>query len=1214
MKKVKFRNVKELYGASGEVFDAKITPVRNGSHRMQGPADAADHIAELNMPSDYTGKGAGNQHCSSGKLHVKEESGSCDMSASPSSSFLLSEQQASPVGRKTDGDLSDNTSREKVCSHVDPDILSGTSSGYNRKQHLSSEISNHASASSSHDSFSENEESKDTPRASDISVCTEVKVDGFQTASTNLKAAQSHERHFSNQCQTSKEMEAFSDNISCISGSKCSEKVTVDSNSDIEKNVEHSSASVDCYPSAEKAVDCVVARKHVDVMEKSYPRNQIKLNKESLKAVDFTSNKLDLSEISSEKNSHFGASSMKGEPSECSVDQVEPPLARVETLMIHNQMHDVKCYMKTTKCEVNDGEVAAELDKSLQEKENFKLPIGDESNACGNAWQTQQVNQGDASGHLEDEVKVCDICGDVGREDMLAICSKCNDGAEHIYCMRVKLNKVPEGEWMCEECVEEDEIAKQRHDEYEKDKTVRLKGSSLTETELNAGNSNTDKKILEMKNKSLDGNKVRKFENSYHLPVKRPLGNAEDMSMTKRRAVIESASSPKPSKFFIKAGAHLDNAFKKLGCLSKSKSFNSVDSKLKFQHVDGGAEKQNFAKGSVVTGNVKSISRVLGKSKSLNNASFNRISTGDSKVRELPFRSANIEDLKRSVQGKERNSVVTKIESRLHSPSATTPGAYAAHTSCSGDRIVKPCVETRLVPLSRPKCQAKSSSSPKSASGYHHRDSVSEKQYRLANDVIQDAEHPKVNNSSPTLPSGQLSSGKDIFIADIPSLVSTIPRLDYIWQGGFQIQRRGSLSSCDGMQAHLSTSASPKVLEVVEKFPQKILVEQVPRLSMWPSQFQENQAKEDNIALYFFAEDLKSYETNYKGLLESMTRGDLGLRGNVNGVELLIFSSTLLPEKSQRWNKFFFLWGVFKARRINCQEGAVLRETACTSSLNLAPSGSQNKSFFLHSSDILHTSNSQSDEPHTLHSLSAPELLALSSERQTKICKNEETSPQCKISDREKSDRQLIVADALVKNEQLPIELQYFQGKERDSKRKHEIDLNRECDVDGFEDDEELVCKRMRKSGGMVKCDDLGSSGDGRVYNNLRYTVDSGLVENRSAVNTIPQLVSARHKKQLQSTIQSFISSGAERRSSREPGIMTLFPEILDHEDKENKHSGTMTSVGNGDCSPCLSLSLALPFTEEKAVSRTDSEVEQLFPGCDGIDTSLSLFGNSRNC
>lgn len=59
-----------------------------------------------------------------------------------------------------------------------------------------------------------------------------------------------------------------------------------------------------------------------------------------------------------------------------------------------------------------------------------------------------------------------------------------------------------------------------------------------------------------------------------------------------------------------------------------------------------------------------------------------------------------------------------------------------------------------------------------------------------------------------------------------------------------------------GIQAHLSTCASPKVLEVVSKFPPKITLDEAPRLSAWPRQFHENGAKDDNIALYFFAKDV----------------------------------------------------------------------------------------------------------------------------------------------------------------------------------------------------------------------------------------------------------------------------------------------------------------------------------------------------------------------
>ncbi|KAJ7530720.1 hypothetical protein O6H91_14G016200 [Diphasiastrum complanatum] len=52
----------------------------------------------------------------------------------------------------------------------------------------------------------------------------------------------------------------------------------------------------------------------------------------------------------------------------------------------------------------------------------------------------------------EEDVKVCDICGDAGYENFLAICSACSEGAEHIYCMRTRLMEKPKGNWFCENC------------------------------------------------------------------------------------------------------------------------------------------------------------------------------------------------------------------------------------------------------------------------------------------------------------------------------------------------------------------------------------------------------------------------------------------------------------------------------------------------------------------------------------------------------------------------------------------------------------------------------------------------------------------------------------------------------------------------------------------------------------------------------------------
>ncbi|GMP70925.1 hypothetical protein CsSME_00029550 [Camellia sinensis var. sinensis] len=181
----------------------------------------------------------------------------------------------------------------------------------------------------------------------------------------------------------------------------------------------------------------------------------------------------------------------------------------------------------------------------------------------------------------------------------------------------------------------------------------------------------------------------------------------------------------------------------------------------------------------------------------------------------------------------------------------------------------------------------------------------------------------KTGAISPVVP----SNGKP-FRRDLPShalasvsvllKMSAVPEHEYIWQGGFEVHKRGKLPELhDGIQAHLSTCASPKVFDVLNKFPSKILLNEVPRFSMWPVQFQETGVKEDNIALYFFAKDLESYEKSYKSLLETMMKNDLALKGNFEGVELLIFPSNHLPEKSQRWNMLFFLWGVFRGKKVN---------------------------------------------------------------------------------------------------------------------------------------------------------------------------------------------------------------------------------------------------------------------------------------------------------
>ncbi|XP_062201726.1 ASI1-immunoprecipitated protein 2-like isoform X2 [Phragmites australis] len=169
------------------------------------------------------------------------------------------------------------------------------------------------------------------------------------------------------------------------------------------------------------------------------------------------------------------------------------------------------------------------------------------------------------------------------------------------------------------------------------------------------------------------------------------------------------------------------------------------------------------------------------------------------------------------------------------------------------------------------------------------------------------------------MPSDQRDESSQGFSTGGEPIASTVPELDYIWQGGFELWRTGrSPELCDGFQAHLSCSASQSVLEVAKKFPSKVQLEELPRQNSWPTQFQESGPTYDNVGLFFFARDVQSYENHYSKLVENMLKNDLVLRGSVDTVELLIFPSNILSKNFQRWNMLYFLWGVFRVSRKDC--------------------------------------------------------------------------------------------------------------------------------------------------------------------------------------------------------------------------------------------------------------------------------------------------------
>ncbi|KAG2249438.1 hypothetical protein Bca52824_089066 [Brassica carinata] len=67
---------------------------------------------------------------------------------------------------------------------------------------------------------------------------------------------------------------------------------------------------------------------------------------------------------------------------------------------------------------------------------------------------TYDSNSDELNNTDEEEVNVCDTCGVQGFTNKLAICDNCGVGAEHTYCMAVKLEDIPK-RWSCNDCVED---------------------------------------------------------------------------------------------------------------------------------------------------------------------------------------------------------------------------------------------------------------------------------------------------------------------------------------------------------------------------------------------------------------------------------------------------------------------------------------------------------------------------------------------------------------------------------------------------------------------------------------------------------------------------------------------------------------------------------------------------------------------------------------
>ncbi|XP_012574538.1 ASI1-immunoprecipitated protein 2 isoform X6 [Cicer arietinum] len=636
--------------------------------------------------------------------------------------------------------------------------------------------------------------------------------------------------------------------------------------------------------------------------------------------------------------------------------------------------------------------------------------------------------------HSVSKVRVCDTCGDLGREYLLASCKKCTDGAQHTYCMCVQLNKVPKS-WTCEECMPREGAGSSMQDTVQK-VARRMKGR-LLEKQINHESIKGSKKIRSPNDRKSRTNDVSSTSRS---KLKRHGDPLKDQEMKKTRAVEKSFVAPSSSKPCNNSLIVLA-----LPCQVKTKSIKSIvcsspqkfcdyQDKEKVPHACGDREhvkslprlgKSGWARKtsdiSPEASNSQNYS-TLSRKKSPESSNSCNHSTLGRKPPSKKFGELKLEETKSVTPPKLTSYVVVKEEGL---PYCDYQDKGKSSHACGDREHLR-----SLAKLGKNgKARATSDLSPEASNSHNHSTLSSKKSFKASNSpnhstlgsqlksssskaanlktkeksakagclqkqkdgsnqVFHDNRKGKGKIGNETISSGDgdtLFSGssfrnfdvdssakldhrlqasnfdthkdtdylnekkrKESRQAEDPTEATTaimeghafdewsrlrdlalieatilsqshlIPEFHYSWLGKFQIHSsEGIARTCDGFQAHLSTCPSVKVLEVVYKLPEIIILEELPRLRIWPSQFMGAQVTMENIDLHFFAKDVNSYNTYYSGLMTYMTKHDLALKGNLDGAELLIFPSNILPKEIQRWNDLLFFWGVFKERKAN---------------------------------------------------------------------------------------------------------------------------------------------------------------------------------------------------------------------------------------------------------------------------------------------------------
>lgn len=161
----------------------------------------------------------------------------------------------------------------------------------------------------------------------------------------------------------------------------------------------------------------------------------------------------------------------------------------------------------------------------------------------------------------------------------------------------------------------------------------------------------------------------------------------------------------------------------------------------------------------------------------------------------------------------------------------------------------------------------------------------------------------------------QATATDDLIIA-LEGHVDAKPIADPIWRGNLIFcDKSKTIGRVNGLLAHLSNIASPKVLDEMKFFPHVLSADLLPRSEVWPNSFKEEGPTDESIALYFFPGNRRLSIKAFDKLVDDIICTEAAVRVVTENAVLLIFPSDLLPIRHQKFQTKYYLWGVFKKKQ-----------------------------------------------------------------------------------------------------------------------------------------------------------------------------------------------------------------------------------------------------------------------------------------------------------